>query len=142
VAEDPLERYAEAVLRALRDPDLQEALHTYVPESEERVRRFLESRPDIAQLAREVRAIKEYSIAHLDELIDQAMSSFKAVGATPHYASDAAEAREIVGKLVGTGKVIVMSKSMTAQVNYSINGEGKTLTIPVTFYTTSILAWS
>jgi len=115
VAEDPLERYAEAVLRALRDPDLQEALHTYVPESEERVRRFLESRPDIAQLAREVRAIKEYSIAHLDELIDQTMSSLKAVGATPHYASDAAEAREIVGKLVGTGKVVVMSKSMTAE---------------------------
>lgn len=43
------------------------------------------------------------------------------------------------------GSFILFSKPSIhyeLQVNYSINGEEKTLTIPVTFYTTSILAWS
>ena len=103
------------VLRALGDQDVQEALHTYVPESEARVRSFLDSHPEIVELAREVRRIKEASVSMLDQLIDEAVESLKRVNAVPHYAADASEAREVVGKIVGSGKVVVMSKSMTAE---------------------------
>ncbi len=112
---DPFERVATGVLNKLRDRDLRQALETYVPESEERVKRILSLMPDLRELAREVKAIKEASVSRMDELVEQAMTSLKAVGATPHLASDASEAREIVGRLVGTGKLVVMSKSMTAE---------------------------
>ena len=115
MGDDLLEELAARLLRALDNADLQEALHQYVPGSEERVREFLARRPDIKELAREVKSIKEYSIAHLDELIDQAMESLKSVGAVPHYASDSGEARDLVLRLVGKGKLVVMSKSMTAE---------------------------
>ena len=115
MSDELLEAYASAILRSLEDGDLREALRTYVPGSEERVRKFLESRPDIVQLAREVKEIKEYSIAHMDELIDDAIRSLKSVNAAPHYAADAREARELALGLVGKGKVVIMSKSMTAE---------------------------
>ncbi len=110
-----LEEAAREVIKALQDNEMQEALHTYVPESEERIRKFLESHPDIVELAREVRRIKEESLARLDELIDKAMRSLRSVNAIPHYAADVSEAREVVAKVVGTGRVVVMSKSMTAE---------------------------
>ncbi|MFP3172323.1 MAG: LUD domain-containing protein, partial [Acidilobus sp.] len=115
MSDELLEAYTSAILRSLEDGDLREALRTYVPGSEERVRKFLESRPDIVQLAREVKEIKEYSIAHMDELIDDAIRSLKSVNAAPHYAADAREARELALSLVGKGKVVIMSKSMTAE---------------------------
>ena len=112
---DSLDRHAAEILRRLSDPDLRQALETYVPESEDRVRRILAAIPDLRSLAREVKAIKENALSRLDELIDQAISSLKAVGANPHLAQDASEARETVARIVGTNKLVVMSKSMTAE---------------------------
>ncbi|MGC9071918.1 MAG: LUD domain-containing protein [Acidilobus sp.] len=112
---DPLDSFASEVLRRLSDRDLREALEAYVPESEDRVKRILTSMPDISDLAKEVRRIKESSIARLDELIEQAVRSLKAVGANTYLAEDVDQAREIVGRIVGTGRLVVISKSMTAE---------------------------
>ena len=112
---DRLDSYVAEVLKRLSDTDLRQALEAYVPDSEERVRRILASLPDLRTLASEVRGIKEGALSRLDELIDQAMNSLKAVGVNPHLALDAFEARDIVAKIVGSGRLVVMSKSMTAE---------------------------
>lgn len=104
----------EEVDRALGDEELQLALGKASLSSQLKVEEVLRSRPELAELAKEVREIKKRSIARLDELIEQAMNSLRAVKATPHFAESAERAREIVGKLVGSGKLVVLSKSMAA----------------------------
>ncbi len=74
----------------------------------------LEAYRYVVSWARELRKVKEEVIRDLDRYVEEAMSSLRAVGAKPYLARGAEEAREIVGDIVGKGKLVVMSKSMTA----------------------------
>ncbi|MFN4046437.1 MAG: LUD domain-containing protein, partial [Acidilobaceae archaeon] len=53
-------------------------------------------------------------IEALRELIEKTMESLERAAAKPYYAETADEARTIIGKIVGSGKRIVMAKSMAA----------------------------
>lgn len=100
--------------KALMDEELQEALARASTATQIKVETILQQRPELEALAREVREIKRASLRRLEELIDKAMESLRAVRATPYFARTAEEAREIVGKLVGTNKTVILSKSMAA----------------------------
>ncbi|MEN2998977.1 MAG: lactate utilization protein B [Acidilobaceae archaeon] len=104
----------EEIEAALEDEELQSALAKASLSSQLKVEDVLRSRPELLALAKEVREIKRAAMARLDELLEQAMNSLRAVKATPHFAETPQEAREIVGKLVGRGKLVVLSKSMAA----------------------------
>jgi len=71
--------------------------------------------PYITRLADEVRKIKDESIKRIDELIRTACENFRENHAECILARDAEEARKIIGKIVGSGKIIVKSKSLTTE---------------------------
>ncbi|MCE4602350.1 MAG: lactate utilization protein, partial [Desulfurococcales archaeon] len=80
-----------------------------------KVESLLRERPELAEAARRARRAKEEAIARLEELIDEAMRSLRASNAEPHYGETPEEAREAVARIVGSGKLVVMSKSMAAE---------------------------
>ncbi|WP_069806765.1 LUD domain-containing protein [Vulcanisaeta thermophila] len=78
------------------------------------VYRILEQYPYIKDLARELRKAKEEVIKNLDHYIEMTRKSVERIGGRFYLANTPQEAREIVGKIVGSGKVIVMSKNNVA----------------------------
>ncbi len=69
----------------------------------------------MSKLAEEVRKIKEYSIDHIEELIKITRENIEKNGGFFHYAEKAEDACKIIGELVGSGKLIVKSKSITSE---------------------------
>jgi L-lactate dehydrogenase complex protein LldG len=108
-----LQAYQE-IWEALLDEEFQEALRRASTISQVRVEELLAERGELVELCREVADIKRRSIDTLEELVERAYRSLEAVRAKPYLARDAEEARKIIGGLVGSGKLVVMAKSMAA----------------------------
>jgi len=70
----------------------------------ERVRIAL--RPKMQEIARRVQLIREQDIGMMGGLWQRAEQSFRKNGVGIYFVKDAAEARRVVGKLVGTGPVV------------------------------------
>ena len=105
----------EAVERALEDRVLQEGVRRAAESAEARVPEVLARFPFIERLAREVEEAKRRVIENLEEYVERAVEALKRVRARPYVAETAEEAREYVGRVVGRGKLVVMSKSMVAE---------------------------
>jgi len=75
----------------------------------------VKNRPDVVQLRAEVKAIKDGGVKRMEELYKQAMEALQANGVASYYANTRQDALDIVYKLVGTGKIIVKSKSMVTE---------------------------
>jgi len=108
------ETYAD-LLRSARDPALWTGLSRSIEAYRNRRVKALERFPHTTQLAQEVRRIKEESVAHRQELVQKATASLSENGAKVYPASDAAEARKIIGKIVGSSKVVMASKTLTGE---------------------------
>lgn len=110
-----LEEVLERIEEALGDPGFQEAVWRASLNAEEGVSRVLSRYPHLVELAREVKRAKEEVIANLDKYIEEAIESFKRTGWKVVLAGTAEEAREAVARIVGKGKLVVLSKSMVAE---------------------------
>jgi L-lactate dehydrogenase complex protein LldG len=70
--------------------------------------------PELEQIRKEVRKIKERSIESMQELVKEAMENIELVHGQAYFAKDAKEARRIFSKLVGEDKLVVKSKSLVS----------------------------
>ncbi len=77
-------------------------------------RRVMENYPYLKDLAVKVRKAKEEVLKNLDYYIDLTLKSVERTGGKGYYVNNAEEAREVIGKIVGKGKLVVMGKSMVA----------------------------
>ncbi len=75
----------------------------------------VKDRADVVQLRTEVKSIKDYDVKHMEELYRQAMEALQANGVAAYYANTKQDALDIISKLVGTGKIVVKSKSMVTE---------------------------
>ena len=109
--------FSARVSGAIADPQLQQALSNVR-------RRFVASRaaakaalPEWGALSDEARAIKDHVLAHLDLYLEAWEQKATAAGAKVHWASTAADARDIVlGICRQTGaKTVTKGKSMVAE---------------------------
>ncbi|MEB3773359.1 MAG: lactate utilization protein [Desulfurococcales archaeon] len=105
----------EDLHKAIMDEDLQRALLRASTNNQVKVDKLLSENPWLRELAREVKRVKEESIRRLEDLIDQAINSLKRINVEPHYAETGEEARRIITGIIGSGKTVVMSKSMAAE---------------------------
>ena len=87
------------------------ATFSYRNNTNEALKRF----PQTIKLAEEVREIKKNSIANMEKLANQAAESVEYNKGKAYIARTAQDALNIIDKLVGTGKLIVKGKSMTAE---------------------------
>ncbi|MGE4264651.1 MAG: L-lactate dehydrogenase (quinone) large subunit LdhH [Desulfovibrio sp.] len=72
---------------------------------------------DVDGLIQEIAQGKDYSVAHMEELLAEFTKNAEALGVTVHVAKTAQEANEIIGRIAQKANVkrIVKSKSMTAE---------------------------
>ena len=92
-------------------------------------RRVVDEMPDWAALRESGRQIREHTMRYLDHYLEEFERNCTAAGGTVHWASDAAEARSILVRLVaatGSNEVIKI-KSMTTeeiQLNQALEAAG------------------
>ena len=91
-----------------------EAIERVVSHGVPRVYEILQRHPYLEELAKRLRKAKEEVIKNLDHYVEQTMKAVERNGGRAYLARDPKEAREIVGKIVGSGKKVILGKSMVA----------------------------
>src|ERR671927_171611 len=111
------EPFPDAARTALRDGQLRANLGHATTTIRNKRARVVGEVPDWAELRAAGKAIKQSTMARLDELLVQLEEQVAARGGTVHWARDANEANEIVTRLVkATGtREVVKVKSMATQ---------------------------
>ncbi len=90
---------------------LSRAIKSYRENTNNALKKF----PHTVQMAEEVLKIKEYSIQHMNDLAHKAGQAIEENKGKYYIAKTAEDALEIIGGLVGKGKLVVKAKSMTAE---------------------------
>lgn len=96
-------------------------------------RSAFEKLPGSSLLRDKARAIKDHTLAHLDQYIEQAEKAITALGGHVHFASDSDDANAIVSRIIRERNVqrIVKSKSMVTEeihLNPHLEAEGVEVT--------------
>jgi L-lactate dehydrogenase complex protein LldF len=109
--------FAGAVGQALTDVPLQAALERLTSTLMAANRRGYAALADSDQLRDHAKRIKEHTLAHMDEYLEQLESSVQRVGGQVHWAATGEEARQIVTRIAEQAgcKRAVKSKSMTSE---------------------------
>ena len=89
---------------------IERALENNIP----KVDTILEKYPYLSTMADEIRESKLNVIGNLDSYVKMTMESIESTGGKAYLAKNVADAQEILKKIVGTGKKIVMAKSNVA----------------------------
>ena len=105
----------DRIYRILGDESFQQAVWRSSVHAEERVPRILEAYQYVKRLAEEVLEARRRSLERLDELLEKLVRAGERHRVKVYLAGDAVEAREMVGGIVGSGKLVVFSKSMVAE---------------------------
>jgi L-lactate dehydrogenase complex protein LldF len=109
--------FSGAVDEALADPPLQAALVRLTDTLMAANRRGFDALADSERLRDHAKRIKEHTLAHLDQYLEQLESSVKRNGGHVYWAATAEEARQIVVDIARKAgcKRAVKSKSMTSE---------------------------
>ncbi len=91
------------------------ALSRAIKSYRENTKNTLKKFPHTVRMAEEVLLIKEHSVQHMRELAEEASRAIEENKGKAYIADTAEQALEIIGGLVGSGKLIVKAKSMTAE---------------------------
>lgn len=86
------------------------ALANNIPKVDE----ILERYPYLKEMADSLRKVKEEVVKNLDKYVEETIRSVEATGGKAYLAKNAEEAQEILKKIVGNNKKIVMAKSNVA----------------------------
>src|SRR5204863_138636 len=102
---------------ALSDAQLRGALRQATTLFAEKRRAAMATVPDWEGARDRARAIKDETLLHLDRYLDQFTGNAERAGARTHWARDAAEACEIIGRIAEQrgARTIVKSKSMATE---------------------------
>jgi len=119
--------YRKELKDAAQSKRIRLALSRAIKSYRENTNSALKKFPHSIKMAEEVRKIKEHSIQNMRELAKQASSSIEENHGRAYIAKTAGEALDIIGDLVGEGKLVVKAKSMTAEeieLREYLEGEG------------------
>src|SRR5437764_9660801 len=88
--------FLEASTQALADPTLQTALTRLTDTLMAGNRRGYAALADSSDLRDHAKRIKEHTLAHLDQYLEQLEASVQKLGGHIHWAADAEEARRVI----------------------------------------------
>jgi len=109
------EKYYDKLLQSAGNDNISLAISRSLDIWREKKAKALERFPETVELAKEVRHLKEDCVQRLDELVHQASEALKENGAQVYYAKTADDALAIVGKIIGSGKVVLAAKTITGE---------------------------
>jgi iron-sulfur cluster protein len=107
--------YKKEIMGAAHDDRLRLALRRAVNSFRGNVKNALERFPHTVDLAKEVMKIKEKAIPDMEQLTRRAIASIEENKGKGYIARTTEEALDIIGRLVGTKKLVVKGKSMTGE---------------------------
>jgi iron-sulfur cluster protein len=107
-------KYKKEIMDAAHNERIALALTRAITSFRGNINNAIQKFPHTLKLAEEVREIKARSIVQMGKLVEVACEAIETNKGKAYIAKDADEARSIVQKLVGTGKLIVKGKSVTA----------------------------
>ncbi|MBI4283056.1 MAG: lactate utilization protein [Chloroflexi bacterium] len=107
--------YKKEIMDAAHDERIRLALSRAIASYRANANSALEKFPHTIKMAEEVREIKARAIGEMEKLTQQACEAIEFNKGKAYIAKTAAEALTIISNLVGTGKLIVKGKSMTAE---------------------------
>lgn len=107
--------YKKEIMDAARNERIRLALSRAIASYRANASNALGKFPHTIKLAEEVREIKDRSIAEMDKLALQAKEALESNHAKAYIARTPAEALNIIGGIVGKGKLVVKGKSMTGE---------------------------
>lgn len=109
------QKYYTELLHAIHDRDVSLGLSRSISANRQRRAQVMQRFPNTAELANEVRRLREESVDRLDELVQIASASLQENGAKVYYAKSADDALRIIGEIVGSGKVVVSGKTLAGE---------------------------
>ena len=107
--------YKKEIMDAAHNERIRLALSRAIKRYRANVDKALKEFPQTAALAEEVRGIKEKAIGNMDQLAEQACQVVEVNHGKAYIAKTAEDALNIIGGLVGSGKLVVKAKSMTSE---------------------------
>jgi L-lactate dehydrogenase complex protein LldG len=107
--------YKKEIMDAAHDDKIRVALLRAVKSYRANINTALKKFPHTIKMAEEVREIKEKATAEMEKLTQQACESITENKGKAYIAKTADDALNIIGGLVGSGKLIVKGKSMTGE---------------------------
>jgi L-lactate dehydrogenase complex protein LldF len=113
----PSGNFSERAGHALHDANLQKALRKFKSQFVEKRALQVSLMPEFEVLREHAAAIKNEVLANLDTWLERYTAAVEAVGGTVHFATDAAEAREIILDICkrAKAKTICKGKSMVSE---------------------------
>ncbi len=107
--------YKKELMDAAHDDRIRVALLRAIKSYRANANNALKKFPHTIKMAEEVREIKEKAIGEMEKLAQQACEAIEENQGKAYIAKTADDALNIIGKLVGSGKLIVKGKSMTGE---------------------------
>jgi len=107
--------YKKEIMSAAHDEKIKTALSRAISSYRANTNKAMQKFPHTIEMASEVRKIKEQSVGNMEKLAEKACEAIESNKGKAYIAKTAEEALDIIGKLVGTGKLIVKGKSMTGE---------------------------
>jgi len=107
--------YKKEIMDAAHNERIRIALSRAIKSYRENTNNALKKFPHTIKMAEEVREIKEKAIGEMEKLVQQACEAIEANKGKAYIAKTSTDALNIIGKLVGSDKLIVKAKSMTGE---------------------------
>jgi len=114
---NPREKFHRQARQAIADPVLQTALDNNADRRRSAWESAFATLPDVDALRSQARAIRQKTITHLDEYLEQFVQRLQENGIHVHQAGDAAQAAQIVVELARShqAETVAKSKSMVSE---------------------------
>lgn len=122
------DEYEKEVAKGLLDLERRKAVRRGVETYVSNKKQALRSLPRIEGLRKRAREIKEQSSRHLEDLVKQASKSIESAGGHAYLAKTSDEAQRRVAEVVGSGRLVIKSKSLTCEeisINEALESLGK-----------------
>jgi len=105
--------YKKEIMDAAHNQQLRTGFARAIKGYRSNINKTLAKFPQSASLAEEVKAIKERAVGDMEKLAEQACEAIRENKGECYIAKTAADALNIIRDIVGSGKLIVMGKTMT-----------------------------
>lgn len=112
---DIFNEYYDEMVKAYEDSNIRLALGRAIQAFRQNFGNAITKYPHTRTLAEEVRKIKEYSLEHWEELIQNAMANAKENKSQTYFAKTEHEMKDLLKELIGSGHTIVKPKSITGE---------------------------
>ncbi|MCK5220098.1 MAG: lactate utilization protein, partial [Candidatus Aminicenantes bacterium] len=107
---------AELIGDGALNEDLREAISRAKTSYRNNLKTSLEAFPESGEYMEKAQKIKEYSIVHMEELVEQTMKAVERNHGKAYLAKDAEDANRIISEIIGKEKItIVKGKSLTSE---------------------------